>query len=93
MTKQKQFIKNKGFLEAKLQLLSGQFSTVVKKLSKLLLPSYPILRSFYGFGNFTIKRLHRGRPGLKEADLLSQFLTRSVLGATYIERPNFKIPN
>jgi hypothetical protein len=85
--------KNEWFPEAKRRLLSGQFSTVVKKLSKLLLPRIPILRSFYGFGNLTIRRLHRGRLGLKEADSISQFLTRSILGATYIERPACKLPN
>lgn len=92
MTSRKTF-KKKGFPEAKRRLLCGQFSTVVKKLSKLLLPSVPILRSFYGFGNMTIGRLHRGRLGLKEADSLSQFLTRSILGASYVERPGCKIPN
>jgi len=85
--------KKERFPEAIRRLLSGQFSTVVRKLSKLLLPSIPILRSFYGFGNLVIKRLHRGRKGLKEADSISQFLTRHVLGATYIERPKLKIPN
>jgi len=85
--------KKERFPEAIRRLLSGQFSTVVRKLSKLLLPKGLSLRSFYGFGNLIIKRLHRGRLGLKEADSISQFLTRSVLGATYIERPRCKIPN
>jgi hypothetical protein len=92
MTTRKQS-KKERFPEARRRLLSGQFSTVVKKLSKLLLPGSPILRSFYGFGNLTVRRLHRGRLGLKEADSISQFLTRSVLGASYIERPKLKIPN
>ena len=85
--------KKERYSDSKIRLLSGQFSTVVKKLSKLLLPGRPILRSFYGFRDTTIRRLHRGRLGLKEADSLSQFLTRHVLGATYIERPLCKIPN